>query len=136
MEHATKRFNEVVKAMKAKKHDLLAFTDGAFDRDFVEFNVQINEIEGLLQQFINASFEQVSKLGIEGSLQLLHKYHGILTRPALAADLDDKMHVIFQTFGAELDRVQQLYETHKSNPPKPRNMPPVAGNIAWARHLF
>jgi len=78
----------------------------------------------------------VSRLGIDGSLVLLRKYHGILTRPALAADLDDKMHVIFQTFGSELDRVHQLYEDHKANPPKPRNMPPVAGNIAWARHLF
>ena len=57
MEAASRRFDEVVKVMMKKRHDLLKFTDGSFDRDFVEFNVQINEIEGLLQQFINASFE-------------------------------------------------------------------------------
>lgn len=32
--------------------------------------------------------------------------------------------------------MQQLYEKQMHDPPLPRNMPPVAGNIAWARHLY
>jgi dynein heavy chain len=32
--------------------------------------------------------------------------------------------------------VQQLYEKQKHDPPIPRNMPPVAGNITWSRHLL
>ena len=38
--------------------------------------------------------------------------------------------------GLELSRVEQIYEKFKHNPPIARNMPPVAGNIAWARHLL
>lgn len=33
-------------------------------------------------------------------------------------------------------QVQQLYEKQMNDPPLPRNMPPVAGNIAWAWHLY
>lgn len=32
--------------------------------------------------------------------------------------------------------VQKLYEKHKYEPPIPRNAPPVAGNIMWARQLL
>jgi hypothetical protein len=31
---------------------------------------------------------------------------------------------------------QKLYEKHKYAPPVPRNAPPVAGNIMWARQLL
>ena len=44
--------------------------------------------------------------------------------------------MIFQNYGLELDTVQGLYEKHKHNPPVPRNLPPVAGNITWSRHLL
>lgn len=30
----------------------------------------------------------------------------------------------------------QHYGNHKDNPPLARDMPPVAGRIGWARHLF
>lgn len=36
----------------------------------------------------------------------------------------------------DLDAVQRAYEKHKHSPPVPRNSPPVAGNIMWARHLL
>ena len=32
--------------------------------------------------------------------------------------------------------VRDLYDTHRHSPPVARNAPPVAGNIAWARHLL
>lgn len=29
-----------------------------------------------------------------------------------------------------------MYERDKHDPPIPRNLPPVAGNITWSRHLL
>lgn len=30
----------------------------------------------------------------------------------------------------------QLYDKQRDSPPLARNMPPVAGRIGWARHLY
>ena len=39
-------------------------------------------------------------------------------------------------YGGELEKVQKLYEKSKHSPPLSRNLPPVAGNITWSRHLL
>lgn len=44
--------------------------------------------------------------------------------------------MIFQNYAKDLDAVQKLYEKNKYEPPVPRNAPPVAGNIMWARQLL
>jgi dynein heavy chain len=91
-------------------------------------------LEAALQQFINQSFENITS--IEHSLRLLKKFQSILQRESLKSDLDSKLNIIFQNYGQELEQVQQLYEKEKHDPPIPRNLPPVAGNITWSRHLL
>lgn len=62
------------------------------------------------------------------------------SRPPLPStylqDLENKYMVIFQNYAKDLDAVQKLYEKNKYEPPVPRNAPPVAGNIMWARQLL
>jgi dynein heavy chain len=127
-------FEEIVKGFRSKGYDLLDFHSNRFDRDYVDFNVKMNDLERSLQNFINRSFENVGS--IESSLSLLKKYQEILHRENLRSDLDAKLSIIFHNYGHELTRVEQIYEKFKHNPPISRNMPPVAGNIAWARHLL
>jgi dynein heavy chain len=134
MEDLIKMFEDIVRRFKMKRHDLLDYQNNKFDRDYVEFNVQISDLEGLLQNFINESFESITS--IEHSLNLLTKFQQILQRESLKSDLDSKLNVIFQNYALELAEVQQLYETEKHKPPIPRNLPPVAGNITWSRHML
>ena len=49
MEELTKHFQQLILDFKAKKHDLLDYHNNKFDRDYVEFNVRISELENLLQ---------------------------------------------------------------------------------------
>ncbi|CAM9398292.1 unnamed protein product, partial [Ectocarpus sp. 12 AP-2014] len=91
--------------------DLLAYHNNKFDRDYVEFNVKISDLECSLQAFINQSFENITS--IEHSLKLLHKFQSILQRESLKSDLDSKLNIIFQNYGMELEQVQQLYEKQK-----------------------
>ncbi|GLE09149.1 hypothetical protein PINS_up020740 [Pythium insidiosum] len=71
------------------QHDLLDYKNNRFDRDYVEFNVRISDLEGLLQKFINDSFENITS--IEHSLQLLRKFQTILQRENLKSDLDSQV---------------------------------------------
>ena len=54
----------------------------------------------------------------------------------MKSDLDSKFTIIFHNYGLDLTTVQEIYEKYKHSPPLPRNMPPVAGNILWSRHLL
>jgi dynein heavy chain len=127
-------YNEVVRALRLRGHDLLDFHNNHFDRDFVIFSAQLNELEGSLQIYIDRSFEHVG--GIDKSLELLKRYQRVLTRETIRRDLDSKMSVIFHNYGLELNEVEAVYEKQKADPPLARNMTPIAGNILWVRHLL
>lgn len=134
MEPLLVAFQHIINQFRSKGHDLLDYHSNKFDRDYNEFNVRISDLETSLQHFINRSFESITS--IEQSLALLKKYQSLLHRENLRSDLDSKFTIIFHNYGLELTSVQETYEKFKHNPPIARNMPPVAGNIMWARHLL
>jgi dynein heavy chain len=134
MEKIVSNFRSITEEFRLKRHDLLDFQQNKFDRDYVEFNVRITDLETSLQQFINQCFD--SSTSIEASLNLLRKFQAILKRDNLRTGLESKLTVIFLTYGRELEEVVKLYEKQKQNPPLVRNLPPVAGNITWSRHLL
>ncbi|CAE8591739.1 unnamed protein product, partial [Polarella glacialis] len=134
MEPLVKSFKTILEEFQIKRHDLLDFHNNRFDRDYVEFNVRISDLESNLRQFINQSFESIGS--IEASLKLLGKFQSILQRDNLRSDLENKFAVIFHNYGLELTHVQDQYEKFKAAPPLVRNLPPVAGHITWSRHLY
>jgi dynein heavy chain len=60
----------------------------------------------------------------------------MLQRESLKTDLSDKYAVILDHYSEELEQVQDMYDRQKLCPPVPRDTPPVAGNIVWARQLL
>lgn len=134
LESLVKEFDSIVSMLQARRHPLMLFTNTEFDRDYVEFNVAVDGLEIKLQRFITDAFATVKS--VASSLDLLRKFEQVLKRESLASDLNEKAVGIFHAFGRELELVQAIYEEQKHNPPKPRNMPPVAGNIAWSRNLL
>jgi dynein heavy chain len=134
LEEMIQNFFKITDDFKRKPYDLLDYTKNQFDRDFLEFNVNIHDLEMALQGFINSSFENITST--EHALNLLRQFQSILQRETLKQDLDDKYMVIFQNYGLDLDAVQKIYEKHKHSPSLPRNAPPVAGDIMWSRQLL
>ena len=134
MESLMSQFFTLVDEFKRKPYDLLDYTNNKFDRDFLEYNVNIAEQETMLQGFINASFENISST--EHALALLKQFELILQRETLKSDLDSKYTVIFHNYGLDLETVQKIYDKQKNAPPTARNAPPVAGNLIWARQLL
>ena len=101
------------RGVQAQADDLLDFKN-QYDRDFLEFNVNIHDLETKLQNFIDSSFENISST--EQALAMLRQFQSVLKRDALKKDLDDKYVVIFQNYALDLDAVQKIYEKHKHSP--------------------
>ena len=134
MEALMKTFQSIVDDFRRKPYELLDYQKGQFDRDFLEFNANIHELESSLQGFINSSFENITST--EQALTMLKKFQVILQRDSLKEDLDSKFMVIFHNYGLDLETVQRLYEKQKQSPPTVRNAPPVTASIMWARQLM
>jgi len=128
------RFNGIIGLLRVKGHDLLDYHNNRFDRDYVEFSASMESLEKFLQQYINQAFDR--SISIMDSLVLLKKFQGLLHRENLRVNLDSKFALIFNKYSQDLEYVQETYERHRHNPPIGRNMPPVAGNILWSRHLM
>ncbi|KAL4452763.1 hypothetical protein ABPG75_008425, partial [Micractinium tetrahymenae] len=128
------KFGEVVEDIKKRPYDPLDYGRTQFDRDLLEFNVQINDLEAALQDVIDASFARAATT--EQSLLLLRQFECLLQRDSFRADLDVKYLAAFASYAADLEAVQRLYEKQKGEPPLARNAPPVAGAIGWARALL
>jgi dynein heavy chain len=127
-------FFQIVSDFRRKPYDLLDFQMNQFDRDYLEFNANIHELESSLQGFINQSFEHITST--EHALSLLKQFQATLQRDSLKDDLESKFMVIFSNYSTDLETVQRLYEKQKASPPTVRNAPPVTGNVMWARQLM
>jgi dynein heavy chain len=112
----------------------LDYTTNKFDRDFVEFNVDVSNVESDLQLYIDKNFENITN--IDESLKLLRKFKAILHRENLKNGLNSKYTVLFQNYGLEIKDIEDQYVKMKNNPPMVRNLPTVSGSITWSRHLF
>jgi dynein heavy chain, axonemal len=113
---------------------LLDFKDDTFDRDFVEFNVEVSLVENALTAYIDSNFAVI--VNIEDSLKLLRKFDAILERNNLKSGLKDKYNLLFAQYAKLLAKIDKQYNNDWKNPPIVRNLPIVAGSITWSRHLF
>ena len=129
MRELVNEFRGVVHDLKKKRHDLLAYNNAQFDRDYLEFSVRYSELLDQIQHFVNRSFSET--LNVRDGLDLLQRFSWMQSIERLQGDLNSKSALIFQQYGIELDEVEKLYERHKKQPPIARNLPPVAGHIAW-----
>jgi dynein heavy chain len=87
-------FNEHVNRFRSKiNHPLLDYKDDTFDRDFVEFNVDVSSVETDLTAYIDRNFSNI--INIEDSLRLLRKFRAILHRENLQTILMNKYNVLF-----------------------------------------
>ena len=134
MDGLMSNFFGIVADFKRKPYELLDFHMNQFDRDYLEFNANIHELESSLQGFINSTFEHIGST--EHALSQLTQLQKILKRDSLKDDLESKFLVIFHNYSLDLETVQRLYEKQKQQPPCVRNAPPVTGNVMWARQLM
>lgn len=134
METIEKNYDEQLQKFKDKTSKLLDITNSKFEKEYVQFNLGISEIENELHKIINEEFKNLNS--IEKKLKLLSKYEKILTKPNLQQNLKSEKIEIYSNYKREIDYIQTTFESGRSSPKLQRNMPRIAGRIKWAKHLF
>jgi len=128
-------FQKYVQNFRSKiTHPLLDYKDDTFDRDFVEFNVDVSGVETELQGYIDSNFPP--NANIEDSLRLLSKFKAILHRDNLQNGIEQKYILLFGNYSKLLTKIEEEYQKRRLAPPIVRNLPIVSGSITWSRHLF
>nr|XP_013808177.1 PREDICTED: dynein heavy chain 5, axonemal isoform X2 [Apteryx mantelli mantelli] len=125
------KYESIVDIMKKKQYNFLDQRKADFDQDYDEFCKEINDLHDQLRTFMDNTFENI--LNTERALRMLKKFER-LEIPSLG--VDEKYLKILQNYGHDIETVSKLYTKQKQNPPLARNLPPIAGKILWARHLF
>ena len=134
MEVVERNYDEQLQKFKDKTSRLLDFNNSKFEKEYVQFNLSISEIENELHKIINEEFKNLNS--IEKKLKLLAKYEKILTKPNLQQNLKSEKIEIYSNYKREIDNIQNIFESGRSSPKLQRNMPKIAGRIKWAKHLF
>ncbi|NXH84859.1 DYH8 protein, partial [Edolisoma coerulescens] len=127
------KFRNVYHIFQKKSYDTLDLQVTEFDVDFVKFLSEVKCLESQLQTFMRTCFRKI--LSSQNSLQLLQRFQN-LNMPCLQEEIARTVGCILQHYVAELEATKKLYQAQKDDPPIPRNMPPIAGKILWARQLF
>ncbi|XP_047906156.2 dynein axonemal heavy chain 5 isoform X2 [Anser cygnoides] len=125
------KYESIVDIMKKKHYNFLDQRKADFDQDYEEFCKEINDLHDQLKTFMDNTFENI--VDTERALSTLKKFER-LQIPNLG--IDEKYQKILQNYGHDIEAICKLYTKQKQDPPLARNLPPIAGRILWARHLF
>ncbi|EDV21817.1 uncharacterized protein TRIADDRAFT_59929 [Trichoplax adhaerens] len=131
MENMAAKFQVILTTMKKKPYDILDQRKMDYDSDFEEFKRQIHDLESQIKLFMDQSFDKIHNT--QRALYLMKKLEA-LGLPNL--DIEEKYEKIFFHFGRDVEATQKLYQKHKADPPVGRDLPPIAGKIAWVRQLY
>ena len=105
-----------------------------WDLLMTKFREQIIQIEDMAKQFIDASFKKLRSA--EGAFDLLQNIKNIKSRESINKQLMSKWSEILDQYAREVEIIDDIFKTHKANPPVAKNQPKVAGAIAWSSSLF
>ncbi|CAD7925016.1 unnamed protein product [Amoebophrya sp. A120] len=98
------------------------------------FRERVEVIERRAIVFLDTSFQNLRSA--EGAFQLLQNFKNIESRETINAKMSEKFADILKQYGSEVKRMRELFEKESVNYKPPKDVPPLAGSIAWARSIF
>ncbi|KAK7114139.1 dynein axonemal heavy chain 5-like isoform X2 [Littorina saxatilis] len=131
MELMANKFSVIVTSIRKKPYDFLDQRKAEFDQDFEDFKRQISELHAAIVAFMDENFERITST--QRALRLLRKFES-LKLPNMG--IQEKYQRILQHYSRDVEMVSRTYQKNKSDPPVARDLPPIAGKIAWSRQLF
>ncbi|XP_076818600.1 dynein axonemal heavy chain 5-like isoform X2 [Clavelina lepadiformis] len=125
------KYQVIVTNMRKKPYNALDQRHADFDNDFDDFNNNINDLHNQIIAFINQKFERLYTTA--SAVLLLRKFER-LDIPDL--NIEEKYQNILSNYGRDVDAISRIYTKQRNEPSIPRDTPPIAGKIMWARQLY
>nr|XP_018671052.1 dynein heavy chain 5, axonemal isoform X3 [Ciona intestinalis] len=125
------KYQVIVATIKKKPYNVLDQRRGDYDEDFYDFNASITDLHNQLILFIDQQFAKLSNT--QRAVMLLRKFER-LGIPDL--NIEEKYENILMNYGRDVEAISKIYTRQRNDPVIPRDMPPIAGKIMWARQLF
>ncbi|XP_050175592.1 dynein axonemal heavy chain 9-like [Myiozetetes cayanensis] len=132
-------FQEAYRVFAERSYDCLDLASTEFEQDALGFQQKVEDIDHRLSTVFTQAFDDT--LDLEHVFKLLTMFQSLLERPVIAAVAADKWPVLISMFSTALDHTRLIYCSHTQaglklgSPPLHKNMPSVAGALAWAREL-
>jgi dynein heavy chain len=101
-----------------------------FDDDFYEFRCAIKELERRLGAVVSLAFDDCST--VYGKFKLLDSFEGLLERPIIQDELENKYMSLVQSYGQDLKLAQELFLQYRDSYPIAWNLPPIAGDCSYS----
>ncbi|XP_018048480.1 PREDICTED: dynein heavy chain 8, axonemal [Atta colombica] len=114
-----------------KMYDPLDHRKPYFDVDYDEFKKNVAETDLELRTFF---YNCISLMpNITQSLYLIARFQKLNLKQLR---IDRKCIELVSMFEQEIEDIRDSYNENRSDPPVPRNIPPVTGRILWIRQLY
>ena len=130
-------FERGVLRVKNIEYDLMDVGRVEFDGCYQGFRHSVKELERRLGSLLCIALDDCPT--IYGKFQLLDSFDkNLLDRLIIRDELESKHIDLLQAYGKDLKQVQQLFLSHKNNPPHDtnKNLPPIAASLSWCRGLI
>jgi len=138
----SKGIDDVMASVEALPERLENAPYDIFDRRYREawtsamqtFHTSVEDIEEMTKSFIELSFKKLRSA--EGAFDLVENFQNIQSRESINQQIHERYNDILKQYTNELDHIDSIFQSNKSNPPIYKNFPPTAGAIAWALDLY
>ncbi|GLH16145.1 Uncharacterized protein GBIM_20498 [Gryllus bimaculatus] len=98
------------------------------------FQKEVKILEYQAEYFIASSFKLLRDS--DQAIEMLLKFIHIDTRPAIHAELMERLEFVLQHYRKELVDIEDDFWKNKADPPLYRNHPPYSGAIYWSKCLY
>ncbi|OAD58895.1 Dynein heavy chain 8, axonemal [Eufriesea mexicana] len=125
------KFSSFFQDVSSKDYDPLDHRKPYFDSDYDNYKRNTADTEVELRNFFYKCVSETPN--ITEALRVVARFQKLKFKHLR---IDRKYLELITWFQKEIEDVRDRYNEDRSDPPIPRNIPPIAGRILWIRQLF
>ena len=131
MEIFSERIKSSFRTISEKRYDPLAHRLTEFDRNYENFQKDVNTVELEMEVFVKRYVDRIETVDMR--LMTLKRFER-LSLDCLC--LDRRFLDVAMMLEKQIENIKDKYNEERANPPIERNVPPVIGRIMWSRALL